>query len=176
MGDRGKAAVLHSRGVVLVRDTARILGLRESLASSSVLRLLSRQSGDLWVAHTRVPNTRAATGVLQVVRDGRVVRTLPLNDASVATIGRWIEVPERNSVFAATQSGVIELGDDGSVTRRSQFPVAAIARGGPDGVIGAVGATVERWREGRFEPILFQVDHPDIPKPRFERERQWILL
>jgi len=165
----GVVVILHSRGLLTIQEgQATLLGTDGGLHSPHLLRLLSRRSGDIWIAHTPTPFGPTAGGALQFIRDSRVVRTRRIADRRLATISRWVEVPERDAVFAATQAGVIELSAEGSPTRRSVYAASSIARNPATGTIGVVGATVERWTDDRFRPVLFRLDHPRWPTGSFQ--------
>src|SRR5260370_11103875 len=85
-----------------------------------------------------------------------------------ATSGRWIEVSERNLVFAATPAGVVEIRGDGSVPSSSPTPAPSIAQGAGLGPVVAVGSTVERWDGQRFVPVFYRVDHPRWQKGGYQ--------
>jgi hypothetical protein len=51
----------------------------------------------------------------------------------LATVGDWVEMPERDAVWAATRAGVVEIARDGTRTTLYPGSATAIARGaGPD--------------------------------------------
>jgi len=81
-------------------------------------------------------------------------------DRGTGTIARWIEFPKRNSIFAATRDGVVEIQKDGSMATMSPNPATSIAQSPATGLIGAVGSTVERWDGHKFVPLFYQVLHP----------------
>ena len=164
----GKAAIIHSQGILRVEDKkTTILNQTNGLHSPHILRLLTLRSGEMWLAHTPMPFGKGAGAALQFLRDDRVLKTIDISNRNLATISRWVEVPERDSVFAATRVGVVEIHKDGALTRLSKNSATSIHRNPHTGVISAVGNTVERWNGERFDPVLFRVDHPRWPKGKF---------
>jgi len=103
-----------------------------------------------------------------VLKGKEIVHTYKMPDRGSATIGRWVEVPERNCVFAATPVGIVEIRGDGSVVTISPNPASSIARSPGLGLIGAVGSTIERWDGQRFVPLFYQVDHPRWSKGAYQ--------
>jgi hypothetical protein len=89
-----------------------------------------------------------------------VARTVEIAGREAATVARRLEVPERDSVFAATRAGALEIRADGTWERRSVDAASSIARDPASGTIGVVGARVERWDGARFQPVLFSLQHP----------------
>jgi hypothetical protein len=157
----GVAVIVLSRGVVLVHEKRPVLlGPADGLHGNQLLRLLARRSGDLWIAFSPQPFGRGAGAALQVLRDGRVVHTTEVAQRELATIGRWVEVPERNSVFAATRAGVVEIDSEGRFVRLSTNSASSITREPRTGLIAAVGTTIERWNGRGFVPVLFDIHHP----------------
>ena len=166
-----KYIVLYSRGLLKIKDNrVDLLGTAEGLTGANLLRLLARRSGKIWVAHPPLPFGVTASAAIQIIHDNRVVHTLKIPDRDIASIGRWIEMPERNSVFAATRAGVVEIQEQGLMARLSAEAVSSIARDPQSGTIGAVGTVVQRWDGKRFAPVLFRVDHPRWPFGRFQLE------
>ncbi len=108
-----------------------------------------------------------AGAALQIVRDDNVVLTVDVDNRNVATVGRWVEVPERGSVFAATRAGVVEISEDGTFTRLSRNSASSIARAHRTGSIGAVGSAIERWDGSRFVPVVFRADHARWPRGQY---------
>jgi len=159
--NNGIAAVLYSKGLLLADNKeARVLGQKEGLYSTGLFRILALHSGEIWLAYRPLPFGRQSQGALQLLKNGEVLGTFKMPDRGSATIARWIEVSERNSVLAATPAGIVEIRKDGSVTAVSSNPVSSIARSSRTGLIGAVGSTIERWDGQKFVSVLFQVDHP----------------
>ena len=152
-------AIVLSQGLWhATRDGSQSIGVANGLSSSELLRLLVLKSGDVWVAHAPSPSNLGTPPAGVQVWDGkRFSADIPINDRQAATVGRWFEVPERNSVFAATGIGVVEI-TGGGLRRLSGNATSTIARAGD--VIGAAGATVEKWDGSRFTPVLFALRHP----------------
>ncbi len=165
----GICAILHSQGLLLVNNRqATILGRAEGLNDLNLLQILVRRSGQIWVAHMPLPFGASANSVLQIVEGNRAVRTFEISNRELATIGRWIEVPERDSIFAATRAGVLEIGRDGSLKLLSTDAVSSISRDPRTGNVAVVGTVVQRWDGKRFVPILFRVDHPRLSRGEFQ--------
>ncbi|HEV8237928.1 MAG TPA: hypothetical protein VGS57_01015 [Thermoanaerobaculia bacterium] len=164
-GDGGLAVALLDQGVVRVRGgRASQLDAAPGWPSRHPLTLLGRSRGGFWVAFAPLPfGSESGSGVL--LWDEKVLRTVPLNDRALATIGRWVEVVERKSVFAATPGGVIEIGEDGSLQRHSSAPVASLARDPRGQTIVAAGSAVTRWDGQRWVPVLFGLDLPGKRAP-----------
>jgi hypothetical protein len=162
-------AIVHSQGLLRVPAQGQPILLRtnDGLFSPHLQQLLVRRSGEVWVAHTPFPFGPYPGGAVQRIRDGRITRTVPIAGRDLATISRWLEVPERGSVFAATRAGVAEFADDGTINLLAGQSVAAIARGPATNALGAAGTSILRWDGNRFVPVLFQVDHPRWPPGRF---------
>jgi hypothetical protein len=160
------AAIAHSQGVVHVGDRPAVFVAADELLSQYAMRLLVRREGDIWLAYTPMP-FNASPGGIQLLREGRVVRTVAIPNKSLSTIGRWVEVSKRNSVFAATRAGVLEILEDGSIHRRSRYSTTSIAYDEWTGTIGAVGSAIERWNGQQFEPVWFRIDHPRWPSGKF---------
>jgi hypothetical protein len=155
-------AIMHSKGLLRIQNKQVTLlstdaGIQDV---NTLLRLLVRRSGEIWLASTPLPFGQSAGSNLQIIRDGRVLRTNKIPSREPATIARWVEVPERNSVFAATRAGVVEFNNTGAMTLLSTDSVSSITREPQTGLIGVAGTTVQRWDGKRFVPFLFRVDHP----------------
>lgn len=144
-----------------------VFGTTEGLHGVDILRLLTRPSGETWVSYTPQPFGTDSRAAVEVLREDQVIKTIPLVDRDLATIGRWVDVPERNSVFAATRAGVVEFQADGSFARVSINSASSIARDPATGSIGVVGTSVERWDGRQFLPVLFALDYPGYPKGQF---------
>lgn len=165
----GIAAVLYSRGLLLLgKKEVQVLGPKEGLYSTNLFRVLTLHSGELLVAYAPLPFGPESQGAIQLLKDTEIAQTFKMPDRGSATIGRWIEVPERKSVFAATPAGVVEIRGDGSVATISPNPASSIARSPDFGSIGAVGSTIERWDGQKFVPVFYQVDHPRWPKGAYQ--------
>jgi len=156
----GIAAVLYGRGLLLAHNTgSRVLSKGDGLYGTNPFRVLAVHSGDIWLAYEPHPFGPRSMGAIQMLKGREIAATFEMPDRGTATISRWIEVSERKSIFAATRSGVIEIHNDGALSTISPNAAASIARS-PDGVIGAVGTTVERWDGQKFVPVFYQVRHP----------------
>jgi len=161
-------AIMHSQGLLKIANgKTSIIGPKEGLVSNDLLRLLALSSGKVWLAFTPQPFGPNSNAGLQLLTDSSIEQTIELKDRDAATIGDWIEVPERGTVFAATRAGVFEISLDGSIQRLSVNPVSAIARNSEGSIIGVAGATIERWDGNHFVPLLFQIDHPRWPRGKF---------
>jgi len=164
----GILVIMHSKGLLEVDEgKTRLFGPENGLLGPDLLRILALPSGETWLAYTPQPFGPTPNAGLQLLQDGQVLRTVELTDRDMATIGDWVFVPERGTVFAATRAGVVEIGSDGSLTRLSRNSATAIARDPSGGVIGVVGVAIERWQVDRFVPLLFQVNHPRRPAGGF---------
>lgn len=160
----GVVAILHSQGFLrLEGGRARVFGPADGLLGGNLLRLLALRSGEVWVAHSPLPVTGMEGAAVQVISGDHVVRTVAIGGREAATIGSWVEVPERSSVFAATRAGVVEIRGDGSLELRSGNSASLIARDPTTGSLGVSGATLERWDWERFVPVLFRLEHPRQP-------------
>jgi hypothetical protein len=161
--------IVHSQGLLRVQTNLHTTLLRtnDGLFSAHLLQLLVRHSGEVWVAHTPFPFGPNPGGALQMLRGNEITRTALLPNRDLATISQWLEVPERGTVFAATRSGVAEIGDDGAISVLASDSVSAIARDSRTMVLGAAGTTFLRWDGAKFSPVLFQVNHPRWPVGRF---------
>ncbi len=167
--DGGLAAVLYSSGLLLADDKeTRVLGPAEGLYSTNLFRLLTLRSGQLWVAYTPLAFGRESQGAIQLLKGKEIAQTFKMPDRGSATIGRWIEVPERNCVFAATPAGVVEIRGDGTVATMSPNPASSIARSPVLGLIGAVGSAIERWDGQKFVPVFYQVEHARWPMGTYQ--------
>jgi len=142
-------------------------------------RLLALASGELlaWTPATPVSRSR----LRRMIRDGAPET---IEGVELSTVGDWVEMPERGSVWAATRAGVVEIARDG--TRTSLYPgsVAAIARSGQH--VGVVGTGVARWNGSSFEPVRFSVRDPRLPGQHhmpgapvdlaIDKEGRWFIL
>ena len=168
LGSETIYVAMPSRGLLRVdMNGTKLLGTTEGLHGVDILRLLTRPSGETWVSYTPQPFGTDSRAAVEVLREDQVINTIPLVDRDLATIGRWVDVPERNSVFAATRAGVVEFQADGSFARVSINSASSIARDPATGSIGVVGTSVERWDGRQFLPVLFALDYPGYPKGQF---------
>jgi hypothetical protein len=165
----GISAILYAQGLLLLENNrTTVLGTADGLRGNNLLRILVRHSGDVWVAHPPMPFGVTTTSAIQVIQSNRVARTFDVANRDLATIGRWIEMPERNSIFAATRAGVAEINKEGKITFLSTDSASSIGRDPRTGSIGVVGAAIQRWDGKRFAPVLFRVDHPRLPGEQFQ--------
>jgi hypothetical protein len=133
----------------------------EGLDSPYVDNLLTLSSGDTWVAQSiRLPPSKNAPGVFGL-RGSEVHRIRDVD--GLGTVNRWVEERERESVWAATNAGVIEIHPDGSVNRLSGFLAASVMRNPVTGESGNVGTGIEHWDGSRFQGVSFQPRHPRVP-------------
>ena len=124
------------------------------------LQQQARRDGDIWAVHLPLPFGADARSSLQMIHAGQIARTVEIAGREAATVSRWLEVPDRGSVFAATRAGALEIRADGTWESRSSDAASSIARDPASGTIGVVGARVERWDGARFQPVLFSLRHP----------------
>jgi hypothetical protein len=119
-------------------------------------RLLPLGSGELlaWTPATPLGPAR----LRRMSRDGSFEA---IEEMELATMGGWVEMPERDSVWAATRAGVVEIARDGTRTTLHPASVTAIARSGQN--VGVVGTGVARWNGSSFEPVLFSIQDPRRP-------------
>ena len=161
--DSGAIAALNGRDAIAVRGSRAAPLLADQpqrLSDRLPLRLLARSAGGFGIAFTPLPLGEDSGGGVVLVRKGRVTRTVPIRDRALATIGRWVEVPERRSIFAATPAGVLEIDETGALRLRSNRPASSIARDPRRGTIAASGSAIERWDGERFLPVLFRLGLP----------------
>jgi hypothetical protein len=107
-----------------------------------------------------------------------------IDGVELGTVGDWIEMPERNSVWAATRSGVVEIARDGTRTTLYAESVTAIARNRQH--LGVVGTGLARWNGASFEPVLFAIRDPRRPGQQhmpgapvdlaIDNEGRWFIL
>lgn len=168
-------ALIHGEGLLRIPPapaTPRLLGPEQGLHSRLPLRLLVRDLGEIWVSYTPTP-IRPGSPV-QVLQGDRVVTEIPLRQNEMASIGKWLEIPWEGAglgpVLAATRAGVLALGgeeDGGQVVRHSTATATAVAWDPTTETLLAVGSSILRWRDGRFQPLLFGIDHPRVEPGRF---------
>jgi len=175
--DGGIYAAVQGRGVVRL-GARRIEVIDPSEGPMAPARLLPVGAGGLLAWTPATPLSRAR---LRRLSRGGAPEAI---DVELATVGGWIEMPERGSVWAATRAGVVEIGRDG--TRRSLHPasVIAIARSGRH--VGVVGTGVAHWNGASFEPVLFSIHDPRRPGQRhmpgapvdlaIDQEGRWFIL
>lgn len=166
--NNGIAAVVYSEGLLLGDDKGmRVVAPKDARNSANLFRVLALRSGEIWLAYRPLPFGTQSGGAIQVLKDGELVDTFKMPDRGTATIGRWIELPERRSIFAATRDGVVEIRRNGSMVALSPNPATSIARNSATGLVGAVGSTVERWDGQKFVPLFYQVVHPRRPRAMY---------
>ncbi len=142
-------------------------------------RLLALASGELlaWTPATPVSRPRLR-------RVSRAGAAESIEGEELGTIGDWVEMTERGSVWAATRAGVVEIARDGTRTTLHPSSVTAIARSGKQ--VGVVGTGVARWNGASFEPVLFSIHDPRRPGQQqmpgapvdlaIDREGRWFIL
>ena len=169
---------VQGRGVVRFgADRTDVVDPPEGVMAPS--RLLGLESGGLvaWTSGTPMSPAR-----LRRTDGGGAFGTLDAE--GLATVGGWIEMPERDAIWAATRAGVIEIARDGKRTTLYPGSVAAIARSGRH--VGVIGTGVARWNGASFEPVRFEVHDPRRPGQRhmpgapidlaIDRDGRWFLL
>jgi hypothetical protein len=93
------------------------------------------------------------------MREPALRRTIELPDQALATIGSWVELPERASIVALTPSGLVRIKPDGSLQLVSSSPVSAIARDPATTHLLAAGATLEIYSGKSSSPVSFVGRH-----------------
>jgi hypothetical protein len=169
---------VQGRGVVRFgADRTEVVDPPEGVMAPA--RLLGLESGGLmaWTSGTPMSPAR-----LRRMSGAGAFGTLDAE--GLATVGGWVEMPERDAVWAATRAGVIEIARDGTRTTLYPGSVAAIVRSGRH--VGVVGTGVARWNGASFEPVRFAVHDPRRPGQRqmpgapvdlaIDREGRWFLL
>ena len=109
--------------------------------------------GGLWVATGSTPFSNAGAGLHFVANDG-AASFVPLPDKQVQPSGRLLAWPD-GRVWVGTRIGIVEAEPGGTSRRVSGDRVEALYRNASRGLIGAVGATVQRWDGERMLPVLF---------------------
>jgi hypothetical protein len=147
-------ASVQGRGVVRFAERREVVDPPEGPVAPA--RLLGRASGELLAWTPATPMSRAR--LRRMTRGGAFEA---LEGVELGTVGDWVEMPERGSVWAATRAGVVEIGRDGKRTMLHSASVTAIARSGQH--VGVVGTGVARWNGASFEPVLFSIRDPRRP-------------
>lgn len=171
-------ASMQGRGVVRFgADRLEVVDPPEGVMAPA--RLLGLGSGELlaWTSATPMSHARlrrmSGAGAMEA-----------LDGEGLATVGGWVEMPERDSVWAATRAGVVEIARDGTRTTLYPGSVTAIARSGRH--VGVVGTGVARWNGASFEPVRFSIRDPRRPGQQsmpgapvdlaIDREGRWFIL
>lgn len=150
----GIYAAVQGRGVV--RFGAKSMEVVDPPQGVAAARLLALGSGGLlaWTPATPMTPARlrrtSGQGVFEAIEG-----------VQLATIGGWVEMPERGSVWAATRAGVVEIARDGTRTMLHAESATAIARNRQH--VGVVGTGLARWTGASFEPVLFAIRDPRRP-------------
>lgn len=155
---------------------AQALELKDGAVLSSPLDLAPTPEG-LWVASGATPFSNTGAGLHFIARDG-ATRFVPLADKQVQPSGRLLAWPD-GRVWVGTRIGIIEAEPGGSSRRVSGDRVEALFRNASRGLIGAVGATVQRWDGERMQPVLFAAN----PRPKghpidlvIDDAGRWLIL
>jgi hypothetical protein len=128
------------------------LDLKDGAVLSSPLDVATAPNG-LWVTSGASPFSNTGAGLHFIAKDG-ASRFVPLPDKQVQPSGRLLSWPD-GRVWVGTRIGIVEAEPGGSSRRVSGDRVEALYRNASLGLIGAVGATVQRWDGGRMQPVLF---------------------
>lgn len=141
---------VHQQGLAKIAgDQLTLIGPADGLVNADLLDILVRANGDVWVVG--VPNPFGGGGGVQVLVRDRPAALLPTANISVGTLRSSLDMPDRRSVFATSEAGVLELDGNGLVAKLSPpGRVARLARQPGGAAIGAVGAVVERWDGAAF--------------------------
>jgi hypothetical protein len=156
-------ASVYGRGILIVRDAAETWILpSDGLVSQDILNVLVRSNGDVWVAGTPEP-FGVSTGKVQAIRDGRILWT----SQDVWQIASWIDVPERDSVFAAaTQGGVVEIHSDGTSTLLETddlYPATLLRQPGGNAIAFNGSGGLREWNGTAFSLVAFSGPYPTLP-------------
>ena len=188
-GDEGTSifAAGLGRGLVhLSNEGARWLTMEEGLRGRDIWHVWRHPAtGHLWLVFRPLP-FRDSKGGIQRFDGFRAVGFTALSERAYATINDLLYHPERGTVLTAGVAGVLEFDAAGRFERRSFQRAAGLAYDPGSKTVVAVGGTVERWDGGRFQPVLFRVDHPRHPPGTFalppaldiaiDRRGDWFIL
>jgi hypothetical protein len=143
-------AVQLSQGVLRVgKDQARALPLPAGALPLDV----AATPGGIWIAAGVAPFGGGAAGLHYLGDDG-TARFVALPDRQAQPSGRLLAWPD-GRIWAGTRVGVIEAGPGGKARRLSADRVEALYRNAARNLVGAVGASVQRWDGERMVPVLF---------------------
>jgi hypothetical protein len=154
-GDDGAViAVVLSQSLLRLPpgQAAQALDIRDGAAPSAPLDVAPTPGG-LWVASGSTPFSGAGAG-LHFIANDKATRFVPLPDKQAQPSGRLLAWPN-GRVWVGTRIGIVEAEPGGASRRVSGDRVEALYRNASSGLIGAVGATVQRWDGERMLPVLF---------------------
>jgi hypothetical protein len=160
----GPAAYAGSDQVVAVQLSQGLLRLRQGQAQALPLEAgtlpldVAVTPAGIWIAAGATPFGGAA-GLHFLGNDG-AARFVALPDRQAQPSGRLLAWPD-GRIWAGTRLGIIEAGTQGAPRRLSAQRVEALFRNGARNLVGAVGASVQRWDGERMVPVLFAIE----PKP-----------
>ncbi|RSZ58388.1 hypothetical protein HF313_01515 [Massilia atriviolacea] len=157
----GPAAYAGPDQVLAVQLSQGVLRLRQGQAQALPLDAgaqpldVAVAGGGMWIATGSTPFGGAAAGLHFLGDDGRH-RFVALPDRQAQPSGRLLAWPD-GRVWAGTRLGIIEAGAAGKPRRLSADRVEAVFRNSARNLIGAVGASVQRWDGERMVPVLFAI-------------------
>jgi hypothetical protein len=162
--DREVWAVLSGDGLLKISldGSSTRFGKNDGLDSPYVDNILTLGSGVLWVAqNSLLPPSGGEPGIFELEE----AQTRRVRGADgVGTVARWVEARDRESIWAATNGGVVEIHRDGTINRLSGFLAASLARNNVTGESGNVGTAIERWDGTQFRGLPFRLRHPRVPR------------
>ncbi|NHZ33292.1 hypothetical protein [Massilia rubra] len=160
----GPAAYAGPDQVLAVQLSQGLLRLRQGQAQAVPLDAgalpldVAVTPGGIWIAAGSTPFGGAA-GLHYLGNDG-LARFVALPDRQAQPSGRLLAWPD-GRIWAGTRMGIIEADAKGAARRISADRVEALFRNSTRNIIGAVGASVQRWDGERMAPVLFAIE----PKP-----------
>jgi hypothetical protein len=160
--DREIALLVRSQGIFVVGDDAGRWLDREAVSSHPhVLGHAADPGRGIWTALGSTPAADSG-GVRWYPRDtGRPPLTVRLPGALIEPNGVLLPWAD-GSVWAATRAGVLRIDARGQVTRLSMHRAQALFRQRDEpGLVGVVGAGIERWTGERFVPVPFDIPPRD---------------
>jgi hypothetical protein len=177
---------VYSKGLAKIDTTISFVTPADGLINADLLEIIVVASREeIWVAGVPGPFNGGAGGGVQILKDDRPTKTIPLASPDMATVRGWIEQPQRMSVFAATMAGILEIGWDGTISSRStEGRFSSISRQPGGTSVGAVGTAVDRWDGQLFSPA-FDLAYRPIPSGRdfaapiavsIDRDGNWFIL
>lgn len=167
-GVYGPAAYAERDQIVAVQLSQGLLRLQQGRAQALELHKgalpleVASTSGGLWIATGTTPFDGTGAG-LHFLGDDGSKRFAPLPGRQAQPSGRLMVWPD-GRVWAGTRLGVVEADTAGIVRRVSGDRVEALYHNASRGIVGAVGATVQRWDGERMVPVLFAIE-PRPPRP-----------
>lgn len=160
----GPAAYTGPDQVLAVQLSQGLLRLRQGQAQAVPLEAgalpldVAVTPGGIWIAAGSTPFGGAA-GLHYLPNEGGA-RFVALPDRQAQPSGRLLAWPD-GRIWAGTRIGIIEADPKGAARRVSADRVEALYRNNARNIIGAVGASVQRWDGERMVPVLFAIE----PKP-----------